>query len=311
MKVQFLNRYFVISVAIITLNFIFGCQDASMSGGADTARRSSNSTIKKCDPNSKTCNTDPPVGPIGPVGPTPPGGLLSEDGGGVCLTGAPNIDFIFAMDVSGSMQSQSNKVNAAFAALTQTLQNISIPGIGKPKQVRFGLVTFEDDIIFESPLSSDAALTQSLINANFRAVERGTDPTEGGLLAASRGLDIAAAGGDGVKVLFVVTDAFAHDGSGSGFLGARGYSTAAIEQALSAANMKLTFIYSATDFSGGSGSGPTFNAVDQWKNIRARAAQIGGHGQLGRDFDVYNFSSSDVSGAIPGDISRGLRKCVR
>ena len=215
------------------------------------------------------------------------------------------------MDVSGSMQPQSNRVNTAFSQLTQNLANISIPGLGKVEKVRIGLVTYEDSIVFQAPLNDKLDIVSSQIKSNFIAVERGTDGEEAGLLAAGTALQIANDDTESIKVLFIVTDAFSHDGAPRGFLSPRTYSTAAIEQQLAAPKMKMSFIYSASDFSGGSGSNPPgiSDAVDQWKKIRSNAAAVGGHSPFGKDYDVYNFKASQVSDDIPRDIGNQLRKC--
>ncbi|MCX6123718.1 MAG: VWA domain-containing protein, partial [Proteobacteria bacterium] len=309
------------SLGIGVLGFAFvACKSANFSGGNNSSNGNKQpastgncvpSATQKCPPtsNSNTTSTTATTTTSTTKKPDDLSGL-STDNGGLCLTSAPNIDFVFAMDVSGSMQPESNKVMAAFSSLTQSLQNLTIPDLGKPRQVRYGLVTFEDQIVFESPLSADFNQTAQLINQNFRAVERFSDPTEGGLFAVGRAAEIANDGGPSIKIIFLVTDAFAHDGSGgSGLFAKRSFSTQKIEQALRSANMKMTFIYTATSFNRGEGSGPTKNAVDQWRAIRATAAQIGAHGQLGRDFDIASYSANDISASIPADLGANLHKC--
>jgi hypothetical protein len=298
---------FSLYVTVIGMQILASsCNQENFTGNSDQFSRSP----KRCVPSSsKPCKNEPVATESDPpkTGDDSPKPLLSTDGGGLCFNRAPNIDFVFAMDVSGSMQSQSNRVNAAFSALAQNLSNIDIPGLGRVPNVRIGLVTFEDSIIFSAPLNDNLPAVSGAISTNFRAVERSTDGMEGGLLAAAKALETAKVGADSVKVLFIVTDAYAHDGTGSN--GNRNYSTAAIEQVLRDPAMKMTFIYSAADFSGGNGSGPTRDAVDQWRNLRATAGTIGGHGLLGKDFDVYEFSANDVSSSIPQDIAANLHKC--
>jgi hypothetical protein len=298
------------------------CQEGSFNGEAQQARGAraklcTPTKTKKCEkvptkPGNPWDPNDPndPNDPTDPINPTNPS-LLSTDGGGVCLLKAPIIDFVFAMDVSGSMQPQSNRVNNAFSQLTKNLANISIPGLGKVEKVRIGLVTYEDNIIFQSPLNDKLDIVSSQIKSNFNAFERGTDGEEAGLLAAGTALQIANDDTESIKVLFIVTDAFSHDGAPRGFLSPRTYSTAAIEQQLAAPKMKMSFIYSASDFSSGNGSTPPgiSNAVDQWKKIRSNAAAVGGHGPFGKDYDVYDFTDSQVSNDIPIDIGKQLRKC--
>jgi hypothetical protein len=172
-------------------------------------------------------------------------------------------------------------------------------------------VTFEDSIIFQARLDENSNNVAAAINTHFRAVERGTDGTEGGVLGASTALSIAKAGGESVKVLLLVTDAYSHDGSGSD--GRRNYSSTAVDQLLRDPSMKFSFIYAASDFSGGNNcllcSNPTNNAIDQWTNIRNSASAANGRPPLGRNYDVYNFSENDISRAIPIDIASQLRKC--
>ncbi len=300
--------------ALLAILFLSACQEGNFSGDSNQFR----SRTKPCVPTAKkpcstvvTPTTPTPIEtPTHPTDPSAP--LLGTDGGGLCLKRAPIVDFVFAMDVSGSMQSQSDRVNRAFAGLVSNLSNITIPGLGKVPKVRFGLVTFEDSIIFQAPLDENSNNVAAAINAHFRAVERGSDGTEAGLLGASTALSIAKAGGESVKVLLLVTDAYSHDGSGSD--GRRNYSSATVDQLLRDPNMKLSFIYAASDFSGGNNCllcpNPTNNAIDQWTNIRISAAAASGRPPLGRNYDVYNFSENDVSQAIPNDVSAQLRKCI-
>jgi hypothetical protein len=75
----------------------------------------------------------------------------------------------------------------------------------------------------------------------------------------------------------------------------------------------MTFIYSATPKTGGEKSPkpepPFENAFEQWADIRRKAAESGGHPQLGQDFEVSTFTSEILSTAIPADIGAQLRKC--
>jgi hypothetical protein len=249
--------------------------------------------------------------------PTVPGksdNLIADDGNGLCLKKAPSIDFILVMDVSGSMKPQSARVSAAFSQLATNLSNISIEGLGKVPSVRFGLIAFEDVIQYESSMISDSSQVSTLISDKFKAIYLGGDASEGGLMAAAKGLSLARNNNDSIKVMFIVTDAFAHDGTPLGAPhGIRNYSPKDVNSILAEPDMKMTFIYSATPQSGGNRSPnpqPPFpNAVDQWSDIRRTAGESAGHPPLGRDFEVATFTSEQVSDAIPQDIGSQLRKC--
>ncbi len=304
--------------ALLVILFLSACQEGNFSGDSNQFR----SRTKPCVPTAKKpCSTvvtpTTPTPIETPTLPTDPSGpLLGTDGGGLCLKRAPIVDFVFAMDVSGSMQSQSDRVNRAFAGLVNNLSNITIPGLGKVPKVRFGLVTFEDSIIFQAPLDENTNNIAAAINTHFRAEERVTDGSEAGILGASTALSIAKAGGESVKVLLIVTDAYSHDGSGWDHN--RSYNSATVDQLLREPSMKLTFVYAASKFNGGNNClcrNPTNNAIDQWTNIRNAAATAHGRQSLGANYDlnsssnVPQFSEAIVSQAIPNDISAQLRKC--
>jgi hypothetical protein len=243
------------------------------------------------------------------------GDLISTDGEGLCLKKAPAIDFILAMDVSGSMKPQSERVNAAFSNLAANLSNMTIEGLGKVPTVRFGLIAFEDVIQFESPMSSNFQSVKQMISEKFNAVFQGGDSSEAGLMAAARGLSLARNNKDSIKVMFLVTDAFSHDGTPTGAANAvRNYDPKDVLSVLSESDMRLTFIYTATPKTGGNKSPspePPFpNAVQQWESIRSTAASAGGRPQLGQDFDVSSFTADEVSESIPKNIANQLRKCL-
>lgn len=311
---------------VLALGYAFiltlSCQQGDFTGDAKQVRMQRQ---KPCVPTAeKPCTTN-----TVPTTPTPSGTidgqnqpLLSTDSGGLCLKRPPIIDFVFAMDVSGSMQDESDRVKQTFTSLANNLANISIPGLGKVPKVRFGLVTFEDSILFSSPLNDDRVAVQTAINAHFKAEERNTDVTEGGFLGAASALELAKAGGESVKVLLIVTDAYSHDGTGNN--GNRNYNSAIVDQILRDPIMKLSFVYSASDFSGGSNCllcpNPTPNAVGQWQAVRQSAAVAHGRSPLGVDFALdpgdaqtngpHFFNGSNLMSKIPADIGQQLRKCV-
>lgn len=287
------------------------CQEGSFNGEAQQAR---GGPAKLCTPTkTKKCEKVPtkpgnpwdptdPNNPTNPINPTNPS-LLSTDGGGVCLLKAPIIDFVFAMDVSGSMQDESDRVNEAFLTLADNLANITIPGLGKVEKVRFGLVTYEDSIIYQAPLNDNVANVKANISSNFRVRDGVTDFSEAGLFAAKTAMEMAKASGDSVKVLFLATDAYSHDGVASI---TRTYDQTSLVQTFAAPNMKLSFIFTASDPNGGSGNIfniPPGTAQAQWTKVRKEA------GVYGNDYNISNFSTRDVSNDIPIDIGKQLRKC--
>ena len=115
--------------------------------------------------------------------------------------------------------------------------------------------------------------------------------------------------------MFLVTDAFAHDGTpiGAGS-GVRNYDPKDVNAILTESDMRLTFIYTATPKTGGNKSPspepPFQNAVEQWESIRSTAASAVGRPQLGQDFDVFTFTADEVSESIPKNIANQLRKCL-
>lgn len=293
-----INLITPITVTLITA-LLGACAEGNFSGGSMSKSKSN------CASGGKNCSN----------GKTPSGDLIATDGSGLCLKKAPAIDFILVMDVSNSMKPQSERVNAAFSGLATNLSNININGLGKVPAVRFGLIAYEDVIQFEAPLSSNIEDVKRKIIDKFQAVFPGGDSSEAGLMAAAKGLGLARGKSDSIKVMFLVTDAFSHDGTplGAGE-GIRNYNPKAVSDILAEPEMKLTFIYTATPKTGGLKSPnptPPFpNAVDQWTDIRSTAASAVGRPQLGQDFEVSTFTTNEVSDAIPQDIATQLRKCL-
>lgn len=313
-----MQNLFTLSMTILGAWSLTCCQAGNFAGDGQNAGRKKPPVLQVCDVNKdKDCKTSTSPFPTG-TNPTPTGTtginpvepnskpVLGSDGNGACVNRAPMIDFVFAMDVSGSMQNESERVKASFVQLANNLSRISIPGIGQVQKVRFGLLTYEDNILFQAPLNDQLGVVAANIQAQFNAFERGTDPSEAGLPAAQYGIEMAKAGGDSIKVLFLATDAYSHDGGG--YDGNRTYNTFALEQSLSGPLMKLGFIFTATDPYGGSGNLLNLppglsNAQAQWAQIRART------GIRGKDYNISNFSVGDISNDIPSFIQSGLRKC--
>lgn len=286
--------------SLILLVFVISnCSDGSFSAGGASVNKS------KCKDGDSKCISK---------GPNKSENVIGDDGKGLCVKKAPAIDFILIMDVSGSMKIQSARVNEAFSQLAKNLSNISIEGLGKIPLVRFGLIAFEDVIQFESPMISDLTQVSQLIRDKFKAIYLGGDSSEAGLMAAAKGLSLARNNNDSIKVMFIVTDAFAHDGTPLGSaMGLRNYDAKDVNSILAEPDMRMTFIYSATPKTGGEKSPkpepPFENAFEQWADIRRKAAESGGHPQLGQDFEVSTFTSEILSTAIPADIGAQLRKC--
>lgn len=222
---------------------------------------------------------------------------------------SPVIDFVLVMDVTGSMQSSNKLVHATFKDIANAMQNITIPGLGKPRQVRFGLVTYEDVLKFQAPLSANFSETQALINAHFMAVPGGGDTPEAGFTAAKAALDILSTGGDSVKIMVIITDTWSHDG-GFDASGQRSRNTDGIMNVITQRNMALTFLYSESPGNVSRIRGaPINNAMEQWKAIRLEAASRSKRPPLGREFDFSRLSSVDLISTIPSDVASQLRKC--
>jgi hypothetical protein len=219
------------------------------------------------------------------------------------------------------MDDASDAARDAFSGMASALKNVSVPGLPNAiKEVRFGLVTFEDSIIFQAPVSADLATVQSQIAQNFNAEERGTDGAEGALLALNTALGIAKTGtpaSGAVNVVVLVTDALGHDGSGSDHH--RSGSQAAIAGTLADKAFKSFLLFTAlpgNDNGNGSGdfddqTGDLDTVEDQYRSIRdqwkvaqsAPAQEPGAH--LADELD----DPSVLSSRLPQQLAAMLRGC--
>jgi hypothetical protein len=206
---------------------------------------------------------------------------VSIENSQTCIKRPVPLNVMLVMDVSGSMDDASDTTREAFATMSQALQSISLPSLPRAiKEVRFGLVTFEDTIIFQAPAMTDQAQIQANIAQNFKAVERGTDGTEGALLALDTALQLAKSAtpaSGAVNAVVLVTDAYGHDGSGGDHH--RSGSTAAIDALLADKAFSSFLLFTAVPSHGGNGRGDFDDATGDLPSAEAQYVAIRQHWQ--------------------------------
>lgn len=157
------------------------------------------------------------TGSTGSGTPTEPS--IAIDDGKLCIRGPVDLNVMMLMDTTGSMGNQDEQLAKKIPSLLQSIQTVQTQLAGKVKAFRLGYVGYIDQARNQLAPTTDIASAASFITQNAHSGSDDSDGAEGGIWAFTTALQMmkqASTTPTAINVVFLVTDAWSHDGGPCG-----------------------------------------------------------------------------------------------